>query len=203
MTHVSKTRLSFKTGVAIPLALLLLWLSKQAFESAYFIGGPPPESVNLFAASKSGYVAQNTLSQTLDQLNVNVWGRERAELVGRLDLLLQSQINQTPFDAQLWRNLVVVQSESGTGIEERAWTLAQAWKFNNWNKSERFNLTHHCVDEYEQFGMVAPELCSLMIRAIPVTSNERVLAHFLGVSDLSLSQILAAEGLSYEKLNRE
>ncbi|GHA08318.1 hypothetical protein GCM10008090_17720 [Arenicella chitinivorans] len=202
MTRVSTNRFSYKIGIAVLLGLCFAWLGKQAIESAYHLGESPPEGLNLFSVSQAQFAAQNTLTQSIDQLEVNVWGQERSVLIGRVESLLQLQINQTPFDAQNWRALVEVQAEAAGGVEDRAWTLAQDWKFNNWNESTRFDITHHCVDEYEMFNVVAPRLCGQLIRNLPATSNKRVLARFLGVTEARLAQVLVAEGLRYEELNQ-
>ena len=202
MTHVSTNRVSFRITIAVLLALLLAWLGQQAIESAHQFDETPPGGFNLFATPTSHFTAQKTLKNAMDQLEVRVWSKERSELIDRLEGLLHAQINQTPFDARLWQALADVQAESAPDIEDRAWTLAQAWKFNNWNHAERFNITHHCVDDYERLTSIAPRLCSNMIRSVPVTSNEQVLAGFLGISHGRLKQVLAAEALSYEVLNQ-
>jgi hypothetical protein len=201
-TYVSPIRVSYKNGVAVALALLFLWIGTQAVVTATHFDSSSLEKDNLFSSSILLQPERAELDQALDQFKVSVWDRERVELIGRLQTLLHDQLNRSPFDAQLWHDLAVLHAESSPEPHDRAWTLAQAWKFNNWNITQRFNVAHHCADEYERIKEVAPRLCTTIFRGLPETQSQRVLAYYLGVSEQRLTQVLAAEGLSFEELNK-
>jgi hypothetical protein len=156
----------------------------------------------IFASSRQTLERDKRIEVITKQLEFMVWERERSALHRELASLLKHNINDKPFDPYLWRSLTFVQADLLVPIEERAWTLGQAWKLLNWNHSERFVLAHHCFKSFDEFRVVSPTLCSEIIRNLPWTSNRAVLASFVGVEEQRLEQVLAMEGISYEELNQ-
>jgi len=136
---------------------------------------------------------RSKVKEISEQLEFMVWKRERQALLAELIDLQQSAINANPFDASLWRDLGFIYRDSN-----RVWALKQAAKLQKWNQAARFQLAHHCVNDYRVFQQDAEKLCDELISALPLTPSIANLARKVGVSEREMRAVLEQEGLLKE-----
>jgi len=141
---------------------------------------------------------RSKVKEISEQLEFMVWKPERQALLAELIELQQNAINANPFDATLWRDLGFIYRDSKVTMKDRVWALTQAAKLQKWNQAARFQLAHHCVNDYRAFQQDAEKLCDELISALPLTPSLAYLARKVGVSERDMQGVLEQEGLLKE-----
>ena len=190
----------------LTLLCLSLWLALSTFNAARSLSaGVYLDQLGWYAPipQLEGKKLDARKEEILRRLDFMVWERERHSLVRELSSILRRQINAEPFDPYLWQSLSGLYGYDGISTVESAWIWERALVLNRWNDSERSTLTHHCINRYEEFKELAPQLCLETLKNVPKTPNSRYLAQeILRVKHSRMQEVLAKEGLSFEDINQ-
>jgi len=178
---------------------LCLWLSGSSFMVARQLDSADhsvkKSVLNPFSGATVKGRADPQTSLLYKQLEFMVWDRERQELGSQLSERLRSQINRTPFDGYLWRQLSYAEKEAGSNIQQQLWAVERASKFVRWNKRENFLLSHHCFNNYSQFKALASQFCSDSLHSLPESKNLAQLGIKVGVDTERVQAVLDQEGI--------
>ena len=145
---VAKINFLFSLLLAFFLVFLSFNLCKLARES-YLIGAPPTLINN---SNTKALTRLSKESQALQsQFEFMVFDKERKQIHQSLIEVLKKQINLSPFDVNLWRQLnywqfVKLSDESNLSIKDKQWTVDVAMRFLDWNQKERRFLITLCIE---------------------------------------------------------
>lgn len=105
-------------------------------------------------------------------------------------LLLQRQVNLTPFDRSLWAELLALQLDAGRSNEERLWAMEAALTLFGWSYTYRLRVTAECLRLPTTLLDARSTLCYRLLMNLPFESNVINSGH-LGVNYKYLEQRLA------------
>lgn len=196
-----KTNLTQVNRICLFVAIAMcLWLSVSSFIASTQLRGDAERgsNSNYFNAYRLEVTSQAQRSQ-IDglsrQLAFMVWPQERQTLALDLRQRLHSEINQSPFDGYLWRQLSFAQKHAGQNFRERVWTIENARLLNRWSIQENLFLSHHCFLDYSSFKQVSDDFCSQVLADLPRLKSSKQLARRVGVNTARVKAVMDEEGI--------
>jgi len=188
-----------KLLIVFSLACVYLFLSASAF-TANLARDDSFISNNIFSSlsddERSEYqIRQASLQQRLEFM---VFEDERVKLQKQLLDVMVSRINNQPYDAMLWRDLVFAQTELNSTTEDRSWSFL-VWKnMHQWNRHEQINQISRCA-----FFVNTPKsdevssACAELLSRVLLTQKASSLAHTIKLSKQEFSELASHYGVEF------
>ena len=191
------------------LALFLIFLSFNLWKLARqsYLTNTIPVLIN---NSKSKNVIRLSMeNQRLQsQFEFMVFEKERKQTYRELLDVLKKQINLSPFDSSLWRQLnywqlATLSNESDLSINDKQWILSVAMRFIAWNEKERPLLLKQCVvliaDQSGDVKSNCQQLFNVELQRLSVNQVKRN----LNISEGLWNNVVLHYSLSLEKVDEK
>lgn len=191
------------------LALFLIFLSFNLWKLARqsYLTDTSPVLIN---NSKSKNVIRLSMeNQRLQsQFEFMVFEKERKQTYRELLDVLKKQINLSPFDSSLWRQLnywqlATLSNESDLSINDKQWILSVAMRFIAWNEKERPLLLKQCVeliaDQSSDVKSNCQQLFNVELQRLSVNQVKRN----LNISEGLWNNVVLHYSLSLEKVDEK
>ena len=191
------------------LAFFLIFLSFNLWKLARqsYLTDTSPVLIN---NSKSKNVIRLSMeNQRLQsQFEFMVFEKERKQTYRELLDVLKKQINLSPFDSSLWRQLnywqlATLSNESDLSINDKQWILSVAMRFIAWNEKERPLLLKQCVvliaDQSGDVKSNCQQLFNVELQRLSVSQVKRN----LNISEGLWNNVVLHYSLSLEKVDEK
>ena len=191
------------------LTLFLIFLSFNLWKLARqsYLTDTSPVLIN---NSKSKNVIRLSMeNQRLQsQFEFMVFEKERKQTYRELLDVLKKQINLSPFDSSLWRQLnywqlATLSNESDLSINDKQWILSVAMRFIAWNEKERPLLLKQCVvliaDQSGDVKSNCQQLFNVELQRLSVSQVKRN----LNISEGLWNNVVLHYSLSLEKVDEK
>ena len=191
------------------LAFFLIFLSFNLWKLARqsYLTDTSPVLIN---NSKSKNVIRLSMeNQRLQsQFEFMVFEKERKQTYRELLDVLKKQINLSPFDSSLWRQLnywqlATLSNESDLSINDKQWILSVAMRFIAWNEKERPLLLKQCVvliaDQSGDVKSNCQQLFNVELQRLSVNQVKRN----LNISEGLWNNVVLHYSLSLEKVDEK
>ena len=146
-------------------------------------------------ADASSLPSRQEAYRVLEPFAFMVWPEHKAQLIEQAEQTLHRQINLRPYDPEMWRALLFLQSQQQLSSSERYWTLENAMAFADWNNKALYWLAKACVNHHQQFESIDLSSCKKVYEKLPSNFSLARLAVAIGVDKNHLEKTLRLSGV--------
>jgi len=195
MNQCAKSWILFALGcMMMCLSLLCLAFAVEKKTLRPIITNPIANSLAI-TADASSLPSRQEAYRVLEPFAFMVWPEHKAQLIEQAEQTLHRQINLRPYDPEMWRALLFLQSQQQLSSSERYWTLENAMAFADWNNKALYWLAKACVNHHQQFESIDLSGCKNVYEKLPSNFSLARLAVAIGVDKNHLEKTLRLSGV--------